>query len=149
MTKEIFLILNLALAFYNAGTIWAHEIDIFRTWKFIDEKTFHIVQKAHWGKLPYWVFIPVGISFIGSAILFWYHPDKISIIEIWIAFASQFLSHLLTGIFWGPWQAKLSKDELGGASPYLKKILKTHWIRTALINAYGLMLLYMTIQTLS
>ena len=149
MTKELFLLLNLALAFYNDGTIWAHEIDIFRTWKFINGKTFHIVQKAHWKRLPYWVFIPVGISFIGSIILFWYHPNKISITEIGIAFASQFLSHLFTGIFWGPWQAKLSKDEMGGASPYLKKILKTHWIRTALINAYGLMLLYMTIQTLS
>ena len=149
MTKNIFLILNLALAFYNAGTIWAHEIDIFRTWKFIDGKTFHIVQKAHWKKLPYWVFIPVGISFIGSITLFWYHPGQISIAEIWIAFTSQFLSHLLTGIFWGPWQARLSKDESGGGSPYLKKILKTHWIRTALINVYALILLYMTIQVLS
>jgi hypothetical protein len=24
---------NLALAFYNVGTIWAHEIDTFRSWK--------------------------------------------------------------------------------------------------------------------
>ncbi len=134
MTKEIFLILNLALAFYNVGTIWAHEIDIFRTWKFLDVKTFHIVRGAHWKKLPYWVFIPVGVAFIGSIILFWYHPDKISTSQIWIAFALQFLSHLLTGIFWGPWQAKLSKDESGGTSPYLNKILKTHWIRTALIK---------------
>ena len=26
MTKETFLLLNLCLAFYNAGTIWTHEI---------------------------------------------------------------------------------------------------------------------------
>ncbi len=121
MTKEQFLLLNLALAFYIAGTIWAHEIDIFRSSKFLDLKTFYIVQKVHWEKLPYWVFIPVSISFIGSILLFWYHPNKISITEIGIAFASQFMSHLLTGIFWEPWQAKLSKDELGSASRYLKK----------------------------
>lgn len=150
MTTEVFLILNLALAFYNVGTIWAMEIDIFRTWKLLDNpKTFQIVQDVHWRKLPYWIFIPVGLSFVGSIALFWYHPDKILFWEIWTAFISQFLSHLLTAIFWGQWQAKLSKDELGGASPYLVKILKTHWIRTALINAYALMLLYMTIQILS
>ena len=28
----LLLVLNLALAFYNVGTIWAHEIDIFRSW---------------------------------------------------------------------------------------------------------------------
>ena len=147
MTKEIFLLLNLVLAFYNVGTIWAHEIDIFRTWKLLDLKTFHTVQTVHWKKLPYWVFIPVGISFIGAIALFWYHSDKIPNFEIWVAFSVQFLSHLLTAIFWGQWQAKLSNDNLGAASPFLTKILKTHWLRTALINAYALMLLYMAIQT--
>lgn len=149
MTKEIFLLLNLALAFYNVGTIWAHEIDIFRTWKLLDPKNFHKVQEIHWKKLPYWVFAPVGLALIGSIILFWYHPIKIQLWEIWLTFSFQLLSHSLTAIFWGPWQAKLSQDKSGGASPYLAKILKTHWIRTALINAYGLMLLILSIQAFS
>ena len=33
MNTTTFLVLNLALAFYNVGTIWAHEVDIFRSWK--------------------------------------------------------------------------------------------------------------------
>ncbi|MGI8952951.1 MAG: hypothetical protein ACR2FN_15370 [Chitinophagaceae bacterium] len=148
MTKELFLLLNLTLAFYNAGIIWAHEVDIFRSWKLLDPKTFHHVQSVHWKKLPYWVFIPVGVAFIGSIILLWYHPEKISTSEIWVAFALQFLSHFLTAIMWGQLQAKLSKDALGSASPYLDKILKTHWIRTVLINANAIILLYITIQTL-
>src|SRR5258708_2223234 len=132
MTTTIFLLLNLALAFYNIGTIWAHEIDIFRSWKLLDSKTFKIVQGVHWKKLPYWVFIPVGLSLVGSIILFWYHSDKIPNWEIWAAFALQFLSHFLTAIFWGQWQAKLSKDELGAESTWRNKILNTHWIRTGL-----------------
>jgi hypothetical protein len=148
MTKELFLLLNLVLAFYNAGIIWAHEVDIFRSWKLLDSKTFHHVQRVHWRKLPYWVFIPVGVAFIGSIILLWYHPEKISAIGIWAPFALQFLSHFLTVLLWGRWQAKLSKDALGSASPYLDKILKTHWIRTVLINANAIILLYITIQTL-
>jgi len=149
MTKEIFLLLNLVVAFYNVGTIWAIEVDIFRTWRLVDAKSFHTVQSTHWKKLTYWVFIPVGLSFIGSIILFWYHPLKIPIWEIGLAFSFQFFSHVLTAIFWGQWQAKLSHDNLGSASPWLIKILKTHWIRTALINAYGFMLLCITIQSLS
>ena len=149
MTTNIFLLLNLALAFYNIGTIWALEIDIFRSWKFLDPKTFHIVQGVHWKKLPYWVFIPVGFAFIGTIALFWYHPDKISNWEIGLAVIFQLLSLYLLQFFGGIWQAKLSKDKTGGESIFLKKILRTHWLRTTLINAYGLMLLYMTIQTLS
>ncbi len=149
MNKETFLVLNLAIAFYNVGTIWAHEIDIFRTWKLIsDPKIFHTVQETHWSKLPYWVFIPVGVALLGSLTLFWYHPDKISTWEIGFAFGSQLVSLILTAIFWGQWQARLSKDENGNASVYLQKILRTHWIRTALINIYGLMLLYMVVQVL-
>ncbi len=112
MTRKIFLLLNLVLAFYNIGTIWAHEIDIFRTWKLLDPETFHNVQRVHWKKIPYWVFIPVALSFVGVIALFWYHPDKVPDWEIWIAFAVQFLSHILTAIFWGQWQAKLSKDRM-------------------------------------
>jgi NADPH:quinone reductase-like Zn-dependent oxidoreductase len=37
---------------------------------------------------------------------------------------------------WGQWQKKLSGDPLSSESPYLAKILKTHWIRTSLISAY-------------
>ena len=148
MSKETFLVFNLALAFYNVGTIWAHEIDIFRSWRLLDPKTFHSVQSLHWKKIPYWVFIPVGIALAGSIVLFWYHPDSIPVAEVVFTFVFQLLSLVLTAFFGGRWQAKLSKDESGGASLWLGKILKTHWIRTALINAYALMLLYMTIQTL-
>jgi hypothetical protein len=53
---------------------------------------------------------------------------------------------LLTAIFWGPWQAKLSKDSAGPKSVYLDKILRTHWVRTALINAYALIMLFGAIK---
>lgn len=55
-------------------------------------------------------------------------------------------SHILTVFLWGPLQAKLSKDPLGPASPWLAKTLATHWIRTLLINAYGFILLAWTIE---
>jgi hypothetical protein len=42
----------------------------------------------------------------------------------------------LTAAFWARWQAKLENDNtIGGRSPWLKKILDTHWIRVVLVNA--------------
>ena len=138
---QFFLLINLALAFYNAGTIWAHEVDIFRSWKLIGREVFPKVQAVHWHKLPYWVFIPVGLALIGSIALIWLHPSACPMWGIWSAFACQSLSIVLTGAFWGRWQAHLAADALGSDSPYLVKILKTHWIRTALINANAIFLL--------
>ena len=69
MNPATFLLLNLALAFYNVGTIWAHEVDIFRSWKLVDANSFARVQGAHWRKLPYWIFLPVGLAFGGAIAL--------------------------------------------------------------------------------
>lgn len=141
----IFLLSNLALSFYNVGTIWAMETDIFRSWKLVDTESFSTVQRVHWKKLPYWIFIPVGIAFLGSVTLIWYHPDKSPAWAIWGCLLCQLTSHVLTAIFWGPWQAKLSRDPLGSQSPFLNKIVKTHWIRTVLINLYAAILFAWTV----
>ena len=147
MTTNIFLLLNLALGFYNVGTIWAMEVDIFRSWKMVGTD-FHKIQEVHWRKLPYWIFTPVGLALIGSIVLIWYHPVGSPVWAIWGVFLTQVISLIFTAIFWGQWQAKLSKDPLGSKSPYLVKVLKTHWLRTLLINTYALILLAWAIQLL-
>lgn len=141
MNPKTFLLLNLALAFYLAGAIWAVELDIFRSWKIISAKDFHTVQAAHWRKLPYWVFVPLGLALFGSLALLGYHPAVAPLWARWGNLGCQLASHLLTAILWGPWQAKLSRDDRGPASPYLERILETHWLRTLLINAYAGILL--------
>jgi hypothetical protein len=141
MNTTTYLLFNLALSFYNVGTIWAHEIDIFRTWRLIERDAFHNVQRAHWRKLPYWIFAPVGIALVAGIVLIWFHPIGYPIWSIVGALSFQGFSIGLTAMFWGPWQARLAQDPLGPASPYLKLILGTHWVRTALINLYALFLL--------
>ncbi len=141
MTSVTFLLLNLALAFYNAGTIWAHEVDIFRSWKLVPADAFPRVQSVHWKKLPFWIFLPVAAGFAGSVGLIWYRPADSPEWALWSALGCQAASPILTALLWGPWQAKLSRDPRGAESPYLARILSTHWIRTALINANAIVLL--------
>ncbi len=137
----VFLLLNLVLAFYNVGTIWAMEIDIFRTWKLVGKKEFLTIQTTHWHKLPYWIFTPVALALIGGLLLTFFHPPGSPAWAIFGNIGAQLLSLLLTVVFWGRWQVALSRDEAGPESVYLDKILKTHWIRTLLITLYAVILL--------
>jgi hypothetical protein len=146
MDAKAFLLLNRALSFYLIGAIWAVEVDIFRSWKLIGAKDFHMVQSAHWRKLPYWVFTPLALALAGSIALLWFHPAGSPAWAIWGNLGCQLASHVLTAIYWGRWQASLSEDDRGPASPYLARILATHWIRTLLINSYGLILLVWTLH---
>jgi hypothetical protein len=141
MTANLLLVLVLALAWYNVGTIWAHEVDIFRSWALVGPEQFQVVQAAHWRKLPYWVFMPVGLTLAGSLALLWYHPTRTPMWAVVGNAACQTLSLALTGLMWGPWQARLSRDALGPTSPFLARILATHWIRTTLITTGGCLLL--------
>jgi hypothetical protein len=146
MNSAVFLLCNLALAFYLAGAIWAHEVDIFRSWQYVSASDFPKIQKVHWRKLPFWIFAPLAGAFAGSIALIWFHPAGSPDWAIWANLGLQLASHILTTFFWGRWQGKLSRDPRGPASPYLRRILATHWLRTLLINAYALVLLAWTIR---
>ena len=146
VNAHTFLLLNMAVCFYDVGTIWAHEIDIFRTWRLIPADHFHTVQAVHWRKLPYWVFVPVGVALTGSIGLVFYHPSGSPAWGVWGDLGCQAASLILTGMMWGPWQAKLSQDPAGPTSTYLDKILRTHWLRTLLINAAAVVVLLWAAQ---
>jgi hypothetical protein len=140
MRRHLLLVV-LALAWYNVGTIWAHEVDIFRSWRLIPSAAFPAVQAAHWRKLPYWVFVPVGLTLVGSVVLVWVHPSAAPQWAATVNAVCQLLSLVLTAGLWGRWQAALSRDARGAEGPWLRLILRTHWIRTGLITIGALVLL--------
>jgi hypothetical protein len=106
---------------------------------------FHRIQEVHWRKLPYWVLTPFGLALLGSFALVACHPPMSPAWGIWRNVVVQVLALLLTGLFWGRWQARLSQDSAGRRSPYLEVVLRTHWVRTLLLNVAGLALLFWAI----
>jgi hypothetical protein len=78
-----------------------------------------------------------------------YHPAGSPPWAIWGNLGCQVLSHLPTASMWGRWQAALSRDPRGPQGPFLGQILRTHWIRTGLITAYGLILFVWTAHVIS
>jgi hypothetical protein len=100
MGTRTLAVINLCLAFYNVGTIWANEVDIFRSWKLLNNVTFHKVHAVHWHKIPFWIFIPYGLFFALSILLIWYHPASSPTWAIWGNFACFVLAIALTATFW-------------------------------------------------
>ena len=149
MNSKVLLLLTLALSFHLLSGIWAHEIDIFRSWRLINGQDFHAVQRAHWRKLPYWIFVPMGLALAASIALIWHHPSGSPAWLIWSNIGCQVTSLALTAIFWGRWQGMLVQDDRGPQSPYLTRILATHWIRTLLVNASGFVVLIWAIDVLA
>jgi hypothetical protein len=141
MSSTVLFLLIFALGWYNVGTVWAHEVDIFRTWRLVPASAFHEVQSAHWHKLIYWVLLPVGLTLAGSLALIWYHPPFIPRWAVIGNAGCQLLSVILTTVLWAPWQVALSRDPAGPASRYLERILGTHWLRVLVITAGALCLL--------
>jgi hypothetical protein len=74
-------------------------------------------------------------------ILVWHHPPNTPLWTIYGALMCQILAVVLTALLWGRWQAQLAIDPRGSGSPYLGKIIRTHWIRTLLISVYAGLLL--------
>jgi hypothetical protein len=101
-----------------------------------------------WRKLAFWIFAPPGLAFAGSIALLWYHHAGSPAWALWGNVGLQLLSHLLTALSWGRWQANPSEDPLGPGGPYLAEILWTHWVRTLIENAYALVLFGWMVQVL-
>lgn len=133
------LLITFALSFYGLGLIWAIETLIFPGWALLpDLPTFEKVRGAHWKIIPYLVFIPIGLLFVLTIALLWYMP----LLPIILAFFFQLFSHILTGLTFGRWQARIAIEHQGPNSPFLKKILATHWIRTTLVTLNAAALLW-------
>jgi hypothetical protein len=134
-----FLLANLALAFLVAGFVWAHQIEIFRSWRLLDARSFRAVHDAHWRTLPVWV-VPIVLSAAGSVTLIWYHPAGSPAWAIRAGVACQAATQVLTLLFWGGWQADLRTDVEGPASSVLARLIRTHWVRAVLVSAYAAVL---------
>ncbi len=143
MSSIILLLSTVALSFYGVGVIWVMELDVFRTWALLNDiEELNRVRGAHWKKLPYFVFAPIGLLLILNILLLWYHPATTPSSLIWLALCLHLLSDVLTAFMSGRWQARLTFEHHGPESPLLTQLINTHWIRTLLVTLNGIVLLW-------
>jgi hypothetical protein len=146
--SAILLLFCTALSFYGLGMIWAMEMVTLRTWTVLhDKETFHQLRSVHWRALPFLVFIPIGILFISSVWLLWYHPAKTPINLIVFAVGIQMVTFILTAMYWGRWERLISVEQQSPQSNLVRVLIKTHWIRTALVSLNAILFFLITVFT--
>ena len=58
------VLLNLAAAFYNVGTIWLTQVD-WQLWKYVGRETFDEYHLAWWHSVWWSIFPLAGVFFVG------------------------------------------------------------------------------------
>lgn len=74
--------------------------------------------------------------------LFW-RPPGVPSWALWLGFGLQIVLYGLTAVLWGPLMARLSTADGGLVLPLYRKLMVNHWLRVAIVTAYGILLFWM------
>lgn len=128
------LIWTTALAWYHVGFVWLVQVVAWPLFGYVGRNEFEAYHRAWWRGIRYVLFVPSGLAFIGGLYLLFASPQGVPEWLLALAFGMYVLMYVLTAIWWGPQQAKLTDTR----SPRFRLILRTHWVRTALVSANAL-----------
>jgi hypothetical protein len=131
------LLLTLVLGWYHVGFVWLVQTVCWPLFAYVGPNEFDAYHHAWWRGIRYVLFIPSALIFIGTILLLFWTPPGLSHWIIWIALAQYVLIYVLTAAWWGPQQAKLTRTD----TPPFGLIIKTHWVRTALVTGYAVSML--------
>ncbi len=139
------LLVNFAIAFYNVGTVWLVQLSCYPLWAVVGRREFDAYHEAWWHSIWGVILGPAFFGFIGAWAMLWWLPPRVSARAAWLGVALQVVVYLLTAVWWGPLMARLVEvvDHSGTPTPLFRLLMSTHWLRVALITAYGLLMFWM------
>lgn len=162
--KKLLLLLNVALCFMGVGQVCMVQMSSYPLWAYVGAKEIHDYHIAWWHSIWIPLFIPAGLSMICTVCLFWFRAAAVPRSLIWTAIAILIITYGLTCIWWGPlmaligatpqefnavftWASWLDAFRLRNKTqPQLFNLLiTTHWLRLALLTAYGFVIFWMSI----
>lgn len=142
MKKERYLVLiTTAISLYNVGIIWLMQRHIFPGFEFIGKEEWPEYHEHHWQRIRYVVLLPAVLAFGGSALLLKVRPSNIPRWMTRTGFGLQTTAFGLTAVLWGP---MLSRFRRGNSTERVQRLVRTHWIRTLLVTAFGILMFWMT-----
>ncbi len=147
---EWLLILTFAASLYDVGTIWMTQFG-WRLWPYVAPDDFAGYHGAWWSMIKPVIFPVAAIAFFGSVAMIRWRPEGVDATPVWVNVAVQVAVYVLTAALWGRWQAQTHYATLpdGSLDPLYVRVMSTHWIRSALITANGLLVFWMMVEHLS
>ena len=137
------LFVTAVLSVYGVGQVWLVQLSSYRLWAFVGAREFHVYHAAWWRSIWGVVLAPAALVSVGAALMAWRPTPGIPGWAIWLGLALQGALVLGTALWWGPLMARLEAPDGGLMLERYRLLMRTHWLRVALVTAYAGVALWM------
>ncbi len=136
-----------ALGLYAVGNVWLVQLVCYRLWKHVGPREAFAYHIAWWHSTWGVLFVPAGVVFLGALALLWTRPIGVNGRLVWLGLSLQLVIYASTAVWWAPLMVRLVTPDTGMSLRGYQLLMSTHWIRLALITAYGIASFYMLIKS--
>lgn len=137
------LLVTCALSLYSVGNIWPVQLSSYRLWRYVGPREFHAYHVAWWHSIWGVILGPAVLVFFGAVLMVWWSVPGVPRWATWAGLALQIALVLGTAIWWGPLMARLEQPNGELALERFHLLMRTHWLRVAIVTAYGALTLWM------
>jgi len=137
------LLVNVAAGCYMMGQIWLVQMSCYPLWRFVGPAEFHAYHVAWWHSIWGVVFPPAGVALLCAIALVKRRPPGVAHGAVWLGACLEVLVCLLTAVWWGPLMARLEAVSGPVYGALYEQLMTTHWLRVAIITAYGALAVWM------
>jgi hypothetical protein len=141
------LLATCAISLYSVGNIWPVQLSSYRLWRYVGPREFHAYHLAWWHSIWGVILAPAVLVFVGALLMFWWRAPGVPPWAVWAGFGLQLALVLGTAFWWGPLMARLEDSGGGLATARFELLMLTHWLRVALVTAYGALTVWMVARS--
>jgi hypothetical protein len=150
MTKSHWLLIaTCGLSLYGVGQVWLVQLSSYGLWTYVGKHEFRAYHTAWWHSIWGVVLAPAALVFLSSVMMLWLHLPTTPWWATWLGLALQIALLLGTAAWWGPLMARLEAPDGGLSLDRYHLLMTTHWLRVAIVTAYGLLILWMLARSAS
>jgi hypothetical protein len=136
-----------ALGLYAVGQVWLVQLSSYRLWPLVGKKEFHAYHAAWWRSIWGVILAPSAVLTLSTALMLWRPAPGVPGWATWAGCALQAALVLGTALWWGPLMSRLESPSGGLDLERYKLMIATHWVRVAIVSAYGLLILWMLAES--
>lgn len=142
------LILTSCLGLYAVGNVWLVQLVCYRLWPSVGRGEAFRYHVAWWHSIWGVLFVPAGVVLLSAIALVWVPPSGVNRSQVWLGLALQIAIYVSTAAWWAPLMARLIKPDGEMLLRDYQLLMSTHWVRLALITAYGVASIYMLVKSM-
>jgi hypothetical protein len=139
--NDLILLFALSFALYRVGDIWTFQVVLFPLWRMVRSEDFPAYQRKHFHSIFGVIFVPMGLSALGAALLWFFPPPGA---PLWLLVAAVGLQAILflSLFYWVPLQLKIERE--GNRPELIHQLVVTHWTRVANLTLYAAVILWLS-----